>query len=230
MIFVRFALFFAFGWSASAFANTKPYPSPDKFAKNIAKFVAADGKEMPAPGGIVCIGSSSMRMWKTIKKDLAPLPIVHRGFGGSNMNDVVHYMDKIVLPYKPRAILLYEGDNDANQGVSTAVFLAKFGEFVGRVRAELPNCRIYVLSAKPSIKRLALWPRMTESNNAIKDICAADPRLTYLDVATPMLLADGNPNPKLFIKDNLHMNEKGYAIWTKVVRTVLLENESIPKQ
>ena len=211
----------------SLFAGTKAYPSPQRFDKEVAKFVAADKEKAPAPGGILCIGSSSMRKWHpTIAKDLGPLDVIPRGFGGSNMNDVVHFTDQIVLPYKPRAILLYEGDNDAGQGISTTVFIAKLGEFIGRVRAELPECRFYLLPAKPSIKRWNLWPRMVEANNAVKQLCDSDPYLTYVDVATPMLGPDGKPIPELFVSDNLHMTPKGYEIWTSVVRPILMANEA----
>lgn len=206
--------------------DTVKYPDPERFEAQIQEFEAEDQEAMPPQGAIVGLGSSSMRGWHgSIQEDLAPLTIIPRGFGGSTMHDALHYLDRIVLPYRPRAILLYEGDNDVAAGIPTEKYMTTFEDLVEAVHTELPETRIYVLAIKPSISRWEIWPQMQEANDALAAACAEHELLTYIDIATPMLLDDGAPNPAIFLDDNLHMNAKGYEIWTDVVRPVLLDAE-----
>ena len=160
--------------------SDEQYGDPERFEEAIQSFEAADREEPPPHGAIVCIGSSTMRRWhKTIHDDLAPLTVVPRGFGGSNMNDALHYADRIVLPYKPRAVILYEGDNDVNQGIPPRKIADTFQAFVEKIHKELPLCRVYFLAIKPSIKRWHMWPSMEEANSLIAAKCKKDKRLTY---------------------------------------------------
>lgn len=202
------------------------YGGSKHFEKDIKKFEENDKKKPPPEGGIVCIGSSSMRGWHgAIKKDLAPLTVIPRGFGGSNMNDVLYFSDRVVINYKPRAILLYEGDNDMQAKIKPEAFLAKFKEFVAKVHKVLPQTRIYVLAVKPSISRWKIWPSMKKSNELLKAECDKNDLLTFIDIATPMLGEDGTPKKGIFKKDNLHMNRAGYDIWTKAVKPILDKKE-----
>jgi lysophospholipase L1-like esterase len=221
-----FQVFFAAVLFSACVATAKDYPDPARFDGAIKKFETADAKAKPAEGGIVCVGSSSMRMWKTIKDDLTPLPVVHRGFGGSNYNDVLHHAERVILAYKPRAILIYEGDNDTNLGIPVEQILGVFDKLMAKLHAELPELRVYVLPGKPSIKRWEKWPAYIELNSALKTKCETDKRLTYVDIAAVMLKEDGTPKPDIFIKDDLHMNAEGYKLWTSVVRPILLKGES----
>jgi lysophospholipase L1-like esterase len=202
------------------------YGNPERFEKEIRAFEEADKKQPPPQDGIVCIGSSSMRGWhETIKDDLAPLVIIPRGFGGSNMNDLLHYTDRIVLFYKPRAIVVYEGDNDIAQEISPKTIAETFRKFVKKVHAQLPECRIYFISIKPSISRWHLWPKMKEANGLIAAECSRDNRLTFVDVANPMLDDEGNPRKEIFADDKLHMNRNGYRIWRDLLKPILLGSE-----
>ncbi len=167
-----------------------------------------------------------MRGWhKTIKNDLAPLTLIPRGFGGSNMNDALHYADRIVLPYKPRAVVLYEGDNDTAQGVSPKRIADTFQKLADKIHGELPECRIYFLAIKPSISRWHMWPRMKEANGLIATKCTKDKRLTFVDVASGMLDDKGTPEKTIFKKDNLHMTRDGYVIWRDTLKPILIESE-----
>jgi len=214
---------------AVAGAATDPmvsYADPERFAGDIAAFEAADRVNPPPPGAIVCVGSSSMRFWHDdIARALAPLTVVPRGFGGSNMNDALVFADRIILPYRPRAIVLYEGDNDIADGISPEVIQATFNDLVARVRVALPSCRIYVLSIKPSSSRWSLWPGMQQANALLSTECAGDSLLTYVDVAGGMLDEDGKPKSEIFLEDKLHMNRAGYRIWRDILRPVLVARE-----
>jgi len=204
-----------------------PYPDPRRFEDAIGAFETQDLAGPPPPGAVLCIGSSSMRFWHdTMADDLQPLTLIRRGFGGSTMLDVLFYCSRVVVPYQPRAILIYEGDNDVDGGVSAARFMATFGQFVEVVRATLPETRLYVLAIKPSPARWKSWPVMKAANVLLRQGCADDPLLEYIDIASPMLGPDGLPLPEIYLEDKLHLNRRGYEIWTREVRRVMVAKET----
>ena len=199
---------------------------PERFDKAIQRFKNTDKENPPPEGAIVGIGSSSMAGWRhTIREDLSPLTIIPRGFGGSNMNDALHFADDIVIAYNPRAVILYEGDNDMMLDISLESYKEKFDAFVTKIHTALPQTRIYVLSIKPSIARWKVWPRMQSANKLLEEACKTNELLTYIDIGTVMLNKQGNPKKEIFKKDMLHMNEKGYALWTNAVRPIVLKTE-----
>lgn len=200
---------------------------PNRFENEIIAFEIQDRTNPPPQNAVLCVGSSSMRGWHPwLADDLAPLTVIPRGFGGSTMNDLLHFADRVILPYRPRAILLYEGDNDAAESVSPAIIHAAFTTLTARVHRDLPDTRFYVIPAKPSIARWNLWPAIQEANNLLRETCAQDERMTYIDTASAMLLEDGTVDGLLFIPDQLHLNRQGYLLWREVVRAVLIPAES----
>jgi len=211
----------------AAAEGLRPYADPARFEEAIQSYEAAE-REAPSPtGAVVCIGSSSMGGWhRRLAADLAPLTVIPRGFGGSTMYDALHYADRAVLAHQPRAVLLYEGDNDAAQGIEPDRIRATFDAFAARLHGRLPAARIYVLAIKPSLARWHLWPVMKAANELLQEACAADERLFYIDVATPMLGENGTPRPDIFLDDNLHMNDAGYDIWRAATRPILVEAEA----
>jgi lysophospholipase L1-like esterase len=170
------------------------------------------------------VGSSSIRLWDTLAEDMAPLPVLNRGFGGSQLAHVVHFADRAVLRYRPRAVVLYAGGNDldARTGKRAEDVVRDFEAFVGLVHAAVPDARLYYLSLKPTRLRWARWPEMKRANAAIAALCARDPRLAFLDVATLMLATGEPPAWRLFVFDGLHPSAEGYALMTSVVKPRLL--------
>ncbi len=195
---------------------------PEFFADEIAAFAEQDLAMPPPDAPIVFVGSSSIRLWTTLAEDMAPLPVLNRGFGGSQLSHVIHYVDETIVKYLPRAVVVYGGDNDLDAGTGkTADDVARdFGTLVATVHAYAPGARIYFLSIKPSKARWARWPEMERANEQIERLCKGDPRLGFVDVATP-LLEDGKPREDVFRWDGLHLNETGYREWTRVVRPLL---------
>jgi len=213
--------------SACIFSCTdNKYNDPKIFETAIVQFEEADSIEFPPKESIVVIGSSSIRVWTaTINDDLAPLTIIPRGFGGSNMNDALYYTNRIILPYEPRAVVIYEGDNDVAQGVSPRRIVTTFNKLIKSIYNKRPNCRIYFISIKPSISRWHLWEDMQKTNKLIEKECSKNELLTYVDVASPMLNENELPRNNIFLEDNLHMNSAGYSIWKNVLKPILLESE-----
>jgi len=182
----------------------------------IRKFETADAENPPGQGCVVFVGSSSIRRWD-LKKSFPRLDAVNRGFGGSHVADAVHFADRIVIKYKPRLVVLYAGDNDIAAGKSPQRVSKDFQTFVKKVRAALPETRIVFICIKPSIRRWKLVEKMRRANKLIADVCAKDDRLTYVDIDKPMIGPDAKPRQELFVKDGLHLSEKGYALWTKLL-------------
>jgi len=196
--------------------------APAWYENEIRAFEAADAVSPPEPGQILFTGSSSVRMWTTLAEDMAPMPVLNRGFGGSKTNEVLAVFDRIVVPYEPSVIVYYCGDNDlGNDNTDFAAAANGFIAFDKRARALWPKVEVLYIAIKPSIARWNNWDAMRKANAMVADYCAATPGATYLDIATPVLGPDG-PDPTIFLDDGLHLNAKGYAIWTEVMRPQIL--------
>ena len=183
-------------------------------------FKKADSVHVFSPGGIVFTGSSSIRMWKTLAEDFPNKRVLNRGFGGSTIADALKHFDQVAGKYKPSKIVLYAGDNDVSNGKSVEDVFTDFKQFVHKIKQTLPGTELYYLSIKPSISRWHLWEKMDRVNQLVKAYAAKNKGVTFVDVSTPML-EGGKPNASLFLDDGLHMNEKGYRIWTGVLRPQL---------
>jgi lysophospholipase L1-like esterase len=201
-------------------------PNPARFAAAIASFQAADTAIPPPTGGIVCIGSSSMRMWHSrIYEDLPGLTLLPRGFGGSHYSDVIYYVEALILKYQPRAVLLYEGDNDAAYGKSPERIFHDFKLLTKRCREKLPQLRLYVIGAKPSPARWDLADKIRAANAMIEAYCRAEAGFTYIDVWPFLLDANGQPRSELFLEDRLHLNAAGYDQWASAIVPVVQQAE-----
>jgi lysophospholipase L1-like esterase len=193
-------------------------PSPARWENAIAKIEATGNR---APGGIVFTGSSSIAKWTTLAEDFPGLPVQNHGFSGSLISDVTYYVDRIVIPYKPRLVVFYAGDNDLGTGHTPEQVAADFKTFFAKVRKALPKTRIAFISIKPSLQRANVLEPMRTANALIREWLGKQENVAYIDVFTPMLDSEGRIRPDLYVEDGLHMNRKGYEIWTKAVAPYL---------
>ena len=199
---------------------------PTRYENTILGFEAMDAKSQPTEGAILLTGSSSIARWNDqAEAALAPLSVIPRGFGGSVMGDVLHYLDRVALAYKPRAILIYEGDNDTWYKVPEEKIISQFEEIVARVHAVLPETRVYALSVKPSVARIGVWPAAQQVSARMHAIAESDPLVHYIDVASPFLKADGTVMTDIFVEDGLHLNDKGNEIWGRAIKAGLMKVE-----
>jgi hypothetical protein len=196
------------------------------FESAISTFERLDVKFPPPEDAIVVTGSSTIRLWGGIRNDLAPLEIISRGFGSSTADDLDFYLDRIVLVYAPRAVVIYEGDHDLQVGMTPEFILERMTSVVQRIGTALPEARLYLVSVKPSPKFFSLWPQAQVLNQMIEGLCQQTPRCTYVNTASPLLLANGKVNKALFRSDRVHLNTAGYAVWNGVLRPVLMGEEA----
>ena len=209
---------------ASVFVLAPVLPArsaPERWEPDIRKFEAADKEKMPPAGAVLFVGSSSIVKWKSLAEDFPGVTTINRGFGGSELGDTTYFADRIVIPYAPKMVVVYAGDNDLAAGKTPEQVFAAWKGLVENVHAKLPKTRLVFISIKPSIRRWSLVDKIRATNDMVKNYAAADKRQTYVDVFTPMLGSDGMPPKELFVADGLHMTPAGYAIWTKVVGPVL---------
>lgn len=188
----------------------------------IQEYKRDDQKSFPAKNGILFVGSSSIRLWKTLKTDFEGFNVINRGFGGSKLTDAINYADDIITPYHPKQVVIYSGENDIADGKATSAdIMQRFEELFTKIRKALPDAHIVYISIKPSPSREKFLSLMEESNEMIREFLSGHPETSYVDIYHLMLDGNGKPRRELFVGDQLHMNKQGYAIWREAVMPVL---------
>lgn len=216
--------------TVSVFAAEEVLSDKSSSSKVLAlynKTLAAAQKDPPPPGSIICIGSSHMQLWKGVKEDLAPLTVVNYGIGGSRMTQAADlFIDNLAIPFKPRAVILYEGSNDINAGTKPETVLENFRKLHGKLHAALPQARLYVLGVVPSPgKRFEKIADLRKTNELLAKECATQPWMKFIDVTEPLIGADGKPKEELFKPGDIHMLPAGYAVWKSVIAPVIVPAE-----
>ncbi len=198
--------------SLSVSAQNKP------FWDQIREFKKQDSIQTPPRNAIVFVGSSSFRLWKDMEKDFPDHVVINRGFGGSSLPHVIDYAEEIVIPYKPRQVVVYCGENDfTNNTVTSEIVTQRFIKLFNLLRERLPRVRIVFVSMKPSPRRQHLMSEMAAANESIRNFISKQSRASYVDIWDKMLDAEGAPRKELFVQDMLHMNADGYAIWREAI-------------
>ncbi len=214
--FMVVALLFSIG---SAFSQP--------FKAEINAFMKSDSINMPAPGSILFVGSSSFTKWKDVQAYFPGFPIINRGFGGSSLPDVIYYAEQTILKYKPKQIYIYCGENDlaGNNTVTADTVLKRFKQLFSIIRKNLNRkTEVVFVSIKPSVSRWKLEDKFVEANEKIKKYIESKSHASFVNVHTAMLKPDGEVMTDIFIKDNLHMNSKGYEIWKGIIAPTLMRD------
>jgi len=191
------------------------------FEAEISAFEQADLASPPPANPVLFVGSSSIRVWPDLAGDFPDYPVMNRGFGGSKMSDLLYYFDRVVAPYDPALILVYEGDNDLAAGMSVDQVYDDYLEFLALVEEQLPDADVAFIATKPSPSRSQYLEVTRQLNARLEDLASNDFHLWFIDVFTPMLNDSGQPRPELFGSDMLHMNAAGYELWQSIVEPVL---------
>ncbi len=191
---------------------------PERWQRAIDAFATADKNNPPPQGGILFIGSSTIVRWKSLARDFPEYQVINRGFGGSQIADSVFYADRIVIPYRPRLIVLRAGSNDIHAGKTPEQVRDDFKAFVEKVRSKLPDVRIAYMTIDATPSRWANVQREKKTNELIEECIASGKNMDYIDTTGATLGPNGKPREELFVKDRLHFNEAGYQVLASIVR------------
>ena len=203
------------------FAQNVDYP----YADEIRKFKALDSINPPPQNAILFAGSSSFRIWEDVQNYFPRYTIINRGFGGSCLTDMIRYTNDIIIPYHPKQIVIYCGENDfaASDTITSATVNLRFMQLFTLIRKQLPQAKITYVSIKPSPSRWQLKEKMMASNKFIRKFLKRKPNTSFVDVWPKMLGSDKQPLKGIFLEDQLHMNPTGYNIWQKAIKPHLLK-------
>jgi lysophospholipase L1-like esterase len=201
--------------------NAAPKTAP--WEKEIQAFEEQDKKTPPPADVALFIGSSSFRLWSTLAQDFSEIPVINLGFGGSEISDGTRYAERIVLPYKPRIVVMFAGGNDLERGKTPAQVLEDFKAFIAKVRAGLPDVPIVYISINPTIRRWKDDDKTREANRLFAEYIHDKPHLAFIDSYSALLGPDGKPQSALLREDGLHLNKEGYKVWASIIKSPILK-------
>lgn len=201
--------------------NAQNAPDPTRFEDSVVEYEQYDQQHPFPEGAVLFVGSSSVRMWKSLDEDLPAVTAVNRGFGGSQFSDLLYYLDRLVTCYKPSKIFIYEGDNDIASGKKPEKILDDAKQVRQKIASALPGVPVYFIAAKPSMARWKLRKKYQQLNSLLAVYASKTPDTGFVNVWEPALDENGEVMKDIFLEDNLHMNEKGYAIWKAAIEPFL---------
>lgn len=196
--------------------NTFAQVYENHFKDELNNFTVLDGKN-PLQDGILFTGSSSIRMWKDPAKDFNNPKILNRGFGGSQIIDLIENFDQVILKYHPKKIVIYSGDNDIQEGKSAEIVFGDICVLYGMIKAKLPDAEVYYIAIKPSLNRWSKVLEIQKANTMINEYLNTKSNAAFVDIFSPMIDFTGKPSEKWFLEDGLHMTDEGYELWTKIL-------------
>jgi len=204
------------------FLSLISFAQENQWKEEINAFDKLNGN-FPLQDGILFTGSSSIKFWKDPIKDFDNPNIINRGFGGSQIIDLIENFDQVILKYHPKKIVIYSGDNDVQAGKSAEIVFGDFCTLYGMIKVKLPNTRVYYIAIKPSLNRWAKVLEMKKANTMINEYLNTKSNGTFVDIFSPMIGLEGKPSEKYFIEDGLHMTDEGYQLWTNILNPYINE-------
>jgi lysophospholipase L1-like esterase len=202
-------------------AQTVTAAKTNRWESDMRAFEALDRKSPPPTNAVLFTGASNIRLWKNLGEAFPGHKVFNRGFGGAEMADLVEFAGRVVIPYRPRIVIIYAGDNDLADHKTPERVLADFQAFAQEVHSALPASVIGCIAIKPSPSRARLVAQVRQTDGLLESFCRTNANTIYIDDLTPMSSATGGPRPELFGKDGLHLNQQGRAIWTSLIRPIL---------
>ncbi|WP_169713991.1 GDSL-type esterase/lipase family protein [Oceanicoccus sagamiensis] len=199
----------------------------------IAEFEAQDASEPPSANALLLIGDAGIRLWDSVADDMQPFNVVARGFGGAKIIDLSYYVNRIVSPYQPKAIVVYIGSNDftaayGNTPKSLEQAKPLYLQLVDRLEEAAPDAAIFIVALKPSTHFWALWPEFTVVNQYLQQLAAGREGVFFIDANAGLFTEQAEPNPDLLLFDGMHNNDEGYAVWGAAIKSVVLEAIKYP--
>jgi hypothetical protein len=216
--------------SCSPIRKYQSLPEVKSWEKDIQKFEQLDKTETYPDDAVLFAGSSSIRLWSTLGKDMAPYRVIQRGFGGSKMSDLAVYANRIIGPHPCSAVVLFVANDitGSDKDKSPEEVAALFRNVLKTIRTTHPSTPVFFVAITPTSLRWKVWPEIQKTNTMIKKICDNQKNTYFIRTDFAFLNNDGKPDDKLFRDDKLHLNEKGYAIWTAIIKRELTKIIAFP--
>ncbi len=185
--------------------------------------IAAHNSPLPADS-VLFLGSSSIRLWASLAQDMAPVPVIQRGFGGAQLNDVTYFAERLLKVPKPVAIVIFAGANDIIRQTATepTQLLHRYQQLVARLWQELPETPIYYIAITPAPHRWQFWPLSRAANELIERYSSSNELLRFIDTNQALLGPNGMPQREFYLEDEIHLSAQGYAVWREIIRARLL--------
>ena len=203
----------------------QPYAAEaQQWEPDIQQLEALDESETYPDSSLLFIGSSSIRLWETMDRDLAPYPVIRRGYGGAKLSDVAWYAERLIYPHQFQALVFFIGGNDiwgTPEDKSPAEFRRLTQYLIDTVREKYPEKPIFFIEVTPIPSRWHLQPQVEAGNRAIEAVCEAEPDVHFIETQKAFIGPDGKPRGELFGDDNLHLNEEGYEVWAGLIKSEL---------
>lgn len=192
----------------------------------VRRFERTDAVTQYPADSVLFYGSSSIRLWKTIAEDMAPRPVIQRGYGGARLSDAVNFVDRVVTPHQFSALVIFiANDIDGRPNQPSPQRVGElFGELLAKVRTHHPHEPVFWVEVTATPSRLDLWPMVQEASELIRRQCDADPN-THFVTTSDVFLAGGEPDESLYRSDRLHLSAAGYAVWSGIIRRALGEQD-----
>ena len=91
-------------------------PRVAMWEQTIKGFESLDAKTPSPRGAVLLVGGSNARRWIDVDTYFPKHRIINRGFGGTRLSEILHFTDRIIIPYAPKTILINAGGNDIAAG------------------------------------------------------------------------------------------------------------------
>ncbi len=191
----------------------------------IQKFGQLDKSIEYSKDAIMFAGSSSIKMWATIEKDMEPYSVIQRGYGGAKLSDFAVYANRILNPHQCRAIVLFLANDiiGSDQDRTPREMELLFRYVLKKIRKKHPDTPVFWVAVTPTPSRWKAWPQVKEAGRLIEEVCNTNKNTYYIKTEFAFLNESGLPKDELFISDMLHLNKKGYALWTEIIKKKLNE-------
>jgi len=216
-------LAFLFILSCAPLSKYRDLPEVKAWESEIEKFEQLDITKSYPSDAILFAGSSSIRMWSTIGKDMLPYNVIQRGYGGAKLSDFAVYADRIIYPHPCQAIVIFIANDIAgNDNDKSPLEVSQlFKKTLYIIRRKFADTPVFWISNTPTPARWHVWPEIQEANGMIKEICESHRNTYYIDTEKYFTNASGLPRSELFIEDKLHLNGEGYRIWSGIIKNEL---------
>jgi hypothetical protein len=216
-------LILGFLYALICFPSQGQSAQTDAWERDIRRFEHLDSIEKYPANAVLFAGSSSIRLWSTLAKDMAPYPVIQRGYGGAKLSDFSAFAGRIIYPHPCRAIVLFVANDITGSEADKSPEQVRdlFLDVLSTIRKKFPDTPVFWIAITPTTLRWKAWPQIEKANMLIEKACKKHGNTYFISTKKEFLNSSGLPKDELFREDHLHLNDQGYVVWTSVIRKEL---------